>query len=106
MKKCSNCGIEKPLEEFGNRKKAHDGKQSYCKKCMREKSKKWKEENKDKYLEKQMVSARERRKNDEGYRLRQKEFKRNYHLENRETIIAKMKKDYWYSEMQSCCLQQ
>lgn len=39
MKKCSKCGIEKPLEEFflktGNRR------HSYCKECKKEYDRKW-----------------------------------------------------------------
>ena len=34
IKKCSKCKIEKPLNEFGNKKKAKDGKQSQCKNCI------------------------------------------------------------------------
>lgn len=33
-KKCSKCGIEKPLSEFGNRSKTKDKKQYYCRECQ------------------------------------------------------------------------
>jgi hypothetical protein len=33
-KKCSKCGLEKPLEEFRNDKYRKSGKTSRCKKCL------------------------------------------------------------------------
>lgn len=39
MKKCWTCKIEKPIEDFGNRKSSSDGKQGYCKNCSKEKDK-------------------------------------------------------------------
>ena len=32
-KKCSKCGIKKPLSEFGNCSKTKDKKQYYCREC-------------------------------------------------------------------------
>lgn len=37
-KKCTNCGKNKPLDEFGNLKAAKDGKMSICKECNRARS--------------------------------------------------------------------
>ncbi len=34
-KKCSKCGKDKPLEEFGNSKQSRDGKYSWCLECAR-----------------------------------------------------------------------
>ena len=63
MKKCTECKIEKSLDEYYNNYKAKDGKQSRCKTCTknsvkkyklknaekcREHSRKWKQNNKDK----------------------------------------------------------
>ncbi len=45
MRFCPCCKIEKPFIEF------YEKKNSYCINCNREKTKKWKLENKDKYME-------------------------------------------------------
>ena len=34
MKTCKNCLVEKPLEEFYTHKRTRDGKGSWCKKCL------------------------------------------------------------------------
>lgn len=39
-KKCSKCGIEKPLSEFYNNSETKSGKSSQCKKCHKESCKK------------------------------------------------------------------
>lgn len=39
MKKCSRCEQTKPLDDFNNRAKSKDGKQSWCRECQREKGK-------------------------------------------------------------------
>jgi hypothetical protein len=39
MKRCSKCGEEKPLAEFGKNKSRRDGLQSYCKSCVKINSK-------------------------------------------------------------------
>lgn len=33
---CSHCGKEKPIEEFGIKRKNKDGRNNYCKECQRE----------------------------------------------------------------------
>jgi hypothetical protein len=39
IKRCSKCGENKPLDEFGTSKIAKDGKNWYCKKCNAERAK-------------------------------------------------------------------
>lgn len=39
-KRCSKCGTEKSLDDFHAIKKAKDGRQSYCKECMKASSRK------------------------------------------------------------------
>lgn len=39
MKTCKNCGIEKPLDEYYTHPRTKDGKGSWCKKCLIEKTK-------------------------------------------------------------------
>lgn len=34
MKTCSKCGQTKPLDEFSNRNRSRDGKESQCKQCI------------------------------------------------------------------------
>jgi len=50
MKKCSKCGVVRPLEQFGRQIHTRDGKTAHCRECIRKKSKsdrdKIKEENK------------------------------------------------------------
>lgn len=36
MKRCSNCGAEKPLDQFQIRKASKDGRTASCKECLRE----------------------------------------------------------------------
>ena len=51
MKKCTKCGIEKPLDDFFARKSATDGRMSWCKKCKIAAIYKWREKNADKWRE-------------------------------------------------------
>jgi len=36
LKRCSKCGIEKPLDDFSNNKNHKDGKHNQCKLCIKE----------------------------------------------------------------------
>lgn len=45
---CTICQIEKSLIDFAKHSSTKDGKNSYCKECMREYSKKYRKENKEK----------------------------------------------------------
>lgn len=38
-KKCSRCGVEKPLSEFHKNRSSKDGLQNYCKQCSYESNK-------------------------------------------------------------------
>jgi hypothetical protein len=51
-RKCSKCGIEKPLDEYPKRSGCLYGVSSGCKKCKSETNKKYREDNKDKIKEK------------------------------------------------------
>lgn len=59
MKICSKCGVEKNIEEFIKSKKSQSGYGSWCLQCNRDSSKKWQQENKEKYL----LASREWKKN-------------------------------------------
>lgn len=42
-KKCIKCGFEKPLEDFGKKKRNADGRSGICKKCEYDRVKQWRE---------------------------------------------------------------
>lgn len=47
MKRCSKCGVEKPLERFGNDKRHSSGKKSQCKDCLNQ----WTKDNKHRWYD-------------------------------------------------------
>jgi len=49
MKECMKCKIDKPLEEFHNRAKSKDGKQSICKSCNIARVKVWQASNPERH---------------------------------------------------------
>ena len=81
MKICSNCGIEKELEEFSNRKTSKDGKRSWCKVC----DKLYREANRDTilpYLRDYHHKNKEKsNKNREVYRKNHSEQENSRHRE-------------------------
>lgn len=50
-KACKKCGETKPRDMFHNSVNTKDGKNSWCKACIKIKNTKWKEDNRDKYLD-------------------------------------------------------
>jgi hypothetical protein len=74
-KVCSSCLIKKKIEEFGKNKNQRDGLHYYCKKCVKDKSKK----NSAKYKEYQ---KQWRENNKESV----KEYQKKYKRENRDKI--------------------
>lgn len=68
MKQCNKCKIEKPLEEFCNRKGEKDGKHRYCKLCMKKQGDKY-------YHEIRKIEKAEYYKE---YREKNKEYFNNY----------------------------
>ena len=47
-KKCTDCGIEKQLDDFGACKKIRSGKKSQCLECIRKRVKIWNDNNREK----------------------------------------------------------
>lgn len=83
MKVCNTCKIEKPLNNFNKSKKSKDGYSYYCKDCIKESRKKYKErklEYQKKYYN----------KNKEEVQKRNQEYRE----ENRERVLAKMREYY------------
>ena len=54
-KKCTNCLVSKPFNEFYNSKRNKDGKSYWCTNCICEKSRNYHKENKATILEKAKV---------------------------------------------------
>ena len=87
-KKCSKCGIEKPIIEFSKDKHKKDGYKSNCKTCSNNSFAKWEENNKEKRIE---YRKKYTKKNEDKIKQKQK----NYREENKERIIE-MKKKWYY----------
>ena len=77
MKKCNKCLINKDLNSFYNNKASKDGKTTYCKECINNRQRIWRENNQD--------------------------HNKNYHIKNKETISKRKKKtnDIYYSKKET-----
>ena len=75
LEKCKICGIDKPLSEFGNDKKARDGKYSWCYACKNKKQR-------DRYNN---LSDKDKKK-----LFKQSESSRNKNIEKWESVIKQM----------------
>lgn len=51
MRRCTRCGLEKPIEDFGIKKAGTTARMSYCRPCVRASSKAHYEANKSAYLD-------------------------------------------------------
>ena len=112
MKICAKCKVEKPFTDFHVNKNKKDGLEIYCKPCVKiidaikyernataikERSKNWAKNNKDKVNE---CAKKNYRKNPEKFKKISREYsfhnkdkvsrnKRRYYVKNKETIIKK-----------------
>jgi HNH endonuclease. len=81
-KTCTKCGAEKPHAEFSKHKRAKDGLQPYCKACDNEHNKKWREDNRERMLERSKKWNEEnkerKRESDKKWREDNKEHVREY----------------------------
>jgi len=98
MKRCTKCGIEKPITEFYKRL---DGSSYYCKPCTKIQVSNNYQNNKGRYkqynknyslLNKENIKEYKKRYNTE-HKLDKKEYNRNYYLKNKESI-KKHSKEY------------
>ena len=87
-KVCRICNINKPLSDYHLKRGTPDGHRHECKECVKDIQKKYKEV--DGFKEKQKEYD-EKRYNDKKDEILNR--KKEYHIENRETILEK-KKDY------------
>ena len=99
---CKKCGEEKPLEEFGKRKRNHDGLQHNCKLCWSEYHGKYSKNNREqrnKSSRKYRAANKEKvsewgRNWRESNKDRVKELKRKYRVENKDSVTASNRKQY------------
>jgi hypothetical protein len=84
MKICKKCNIIKTLDKFGNNKLEKDGKNRYCKLCELERSKQYRENNRQKINE----SAKKYRKNNpENYKKSiEKYLEKNPNMESKNRL--------------------
>ena len=68
MKKCSKCGVEKPLDVFHRDSRRSDGRHRHCKECVLVRVAKYRADNPDKVKASQ---KRSRKKNPDVYRNKQ-----------------------------------
>ena len=54
-KVCSKCGTEKPIDEFGDKNAAKDGKNSRCRLCLRDDSRSYEIRNREKRRERNRI---------------------------------------------------
>lgn len=79
VKTCPACGETKPLDDFHRDRSRADGRAIYCKTCNREKCRRYREENRDKVLER-------KRRYHENNRDRELERSRQYYENNRDKV--------------------
>ena len=112
VKICKKCGIEKPStsEYYPKSKTSKDGVQNTCKECVKERTKKWRLENKDrlnqykqKWYEDNRDYVKEKRKiyyeqNREKISEYQKEYQKEYqaqYYDKNKDKLKEYKKDYY-----------
>lgn len=91
MKRCTMCGETKAEDEFCRRKASSDGRNSSCRKCMSEKSRRYREENREAvlestrrhYAETREAALEKNRRYREENREANRERDRRYREENR-----------------------
>ena len=93
MKKCSKCGIEKPLCDFIKSKNCKDGYENTCKMCGKEYNKEYCENNKDK-LQEYRAQYRENNKDkmkeyNKKWREDNKDYKKQYYQNNKDKLNGK-----------------
>ena len=76
-KTCTKCGVVKPLDDFHRYKTGAGGRKPHCKECVREYTRRYYEENRDKELE-------YARRYYEETRDKRLEYARRYYEENRD----------------------
>ena len=86
-KTCTKCGETKPLDDFHRDKTRTGGRRPYCKECVQEYTRRYYEENRDKWLE---YARRYHGENRDKVRER----KRSYYEENRDKVRKSQRRYY------------
>jgi hypothetical protein len=100
MKTCNKCKEEKELTEFHKRSEMKDGLATICKACIKLKSQKWYQKNREKVLAKQKKYTAENREKIQKYKSQYRaenkekiaEFHRGDYIKNKEKILARCRK--------------
>jgi hypothetical protein len=91
-KVCSRCKEERNIELFSKNKRKKDGIDSICKICVKEKSKNYYNNNREKVLEKQRSYNDENKEKRLAYSKKtkeeRKEYKKEYYEKNRDSLLA------------------
>ena len=91
MKKCSTCQLEKNIDDFTKDKNKKDGLNINCRECCKRLYNKYKEDNKEKELERNRKYNKEKRiLNKEEI----KKYKKEYFQKNKELITSKRREKY------------
>lgn len=97
MKKCSKCDIEKSYDEFSRDKRRPNGRQTWCRSCLKEYRINNKEEMARKRREYYLNNKEKIIKNSQEYYINNKEritqYKKKHSLQNKEKI-AQQQKEY------------
>lgn len=67
-KPCSTCGIAKPLDEFSFDNRRHDGRQARCRECVKAYQRRYRQQNRERYLELRRAEHQRRRAEVRAYR--------------------------------------
>ena len=89
-KTCTKCGETKSLDDFHRNKDGAGGRRPDCKECVREYTRRYYEENRDKVRERKRCHYEENRDNRRRYyeenRDKVREYHRGYYEENRDKV--------------------
>lgn len=83
---CKGCGRNRKIGKFGQRSRMKDGKNPYCRDCMREYNKRYKKSPKGKSVQELSIKKYKKKKEDEI-----KEYNKQYYIKNRQRILYNKK---------------
>ena len=83
---CKGCGRNRKIGKFGQQYRMKDGKNPYCRDCMREYNKRYKKSSKGKIVQELSIKKYKKKKEDEI-----KEYNKQYYIENKQRILYNKK---------------
>ena len=116
VKCCSGCGVVKSLDDFHRNRDGADGRASRCKECVSAQKRRYREENRDKFAEKDRryreenrdKIAERRRRHYEENRDKMLERRRRYYEGNHDKVLERMRRyreenqEYMYRVASRC----